>query len=224
MSNTYRFDRQEMAPFVPEATTSLLDVGCANGGFGATLQARRPEIEVWGIDPDLGDAGPGDTRLIFRKLPVRCPQIGPIRLHRLQRRVGTHERPLSGARESHKLLSPSGTIVASIPNVSHYRVVLDLVLRNDWRYTERGIMDNTHLRFFTSRSMHRMFVDSGYICEVTAINMSASSVIRIPLRLLGQSGLRWKAQQYAAVARQRAVSAPAGNSRPLDVAPIRRRT
>ena len=49
-------------------------------------------------------------------------------------------------------LKPGGTLIASLPNIQHYSVVLPLVFRGRWRYENEGLLDRTHLRFFTRES------------------------------------------------------------------------
>ena len=56
-------------------------------------------------------------------------------------------------------------IVGSIPNVRHVSVLLMMLIRKDWKYTDTGILDKTHLRFFTEESLKRVFVSSEYIVE-----------------------------------------------------------
>jgi len=46
-------------------------------------------------------------------------------------------------------LKPGGTLVVSLPNVQHHSVVLPLLFRGRWRYQNEGLLDRTHLRFFT---------------------------------------------------------------------------
>ena len=49
-------------------------------------------------------------------------------------------------------LKPGGTLVASLPNIQHYSVVLPLLFKGKWRYEDEGLLDRTHLRFFTRES------------------------------------------------------------------------
>jgi 2-polyprenyl-3-methyl-5-hydroxy-6-metoxy-1,4-benzoquinol methylase len=58
-------------------------------------------------------------------------------------------------------LSPSGQVLASIPNVMHYTVIRDLI-NGYWTYRDAGIMDRTHLRFFTAHEINRLFTDAGF--------------------------------------------------------------
>jgi hypothetical protein len=59
-------------------------------------------------------------------------------------------------------LSVNGIVIASIPNVRYFGNLYELLLKKDWEYKDSGILDTTHLRFFTKLSMKRMFEDAGY--------------------------------------------------------------
>lgn len=59
------------------------------------------------------------------------------------------------------LLIPSGCIVASIPNVAH-RSVLYALLLGEFPYSDDGLLDRTHLRFFTRRTIETMFREAGF--------------------------------------------------------------
>uniref|UniRef100_UPI002FDFA7E4 class I SAM-dependent methyltransferase n=1 Tax=Thermodesulfitimonas autotrophica TaxID=1894989 RepID=UPI002FDFA7E4 len=58
-----------------------------------------------------------------------------------------------------------GLFIASIPNVCYWRAVLALVLFDRLDYTEEGLLDRTHLRFFTGRSAKQLFADAGLVVE-----------------------------------------------------------
>lgn len=58
-------------------------------------------------------------------------------------------------------LADGGAILASIPNVMHFSLLRDL-LNGNWTYQESGLLDRTHLRFFTMNEITKMFVDAGY--------------------------------------------------------------
>jgi 2-polyprenyl-3-methyl-5-hydroxy-6-metoxy-1,4-benzoquinol methylase len=60
-----------------------------------------------------------------------------------------------------KVLAPGGYVVASVPNVAHGSVRLAL-LRGDFRYSEMGLLDRSHLRFFTRETLADLFRDAGY--------------------------------------------------------------
>jgi len=65
-------------------------------------------------------------------------------------------------RAARRVLAPGGQLVASIPNVRHFPHLYDLAVRGAWEYGDEGILDRTHLRFFTRASIQGMFTRCGY--------------------------------------------------------------
>jgi hypothetical protein len=65
--------------------------------------------------------------------------------------------------------------VSSIPNIRYFRNLFDIVIRGEFRYQEGGILDKTHLRFFTKKSIIEMFESLGYrIRQLEGINATPS--------------------------------------------------
>lgn len=63
------------------------------------------------------------------------------------------------------LLAKDGYIIASIPNISHASIITEL-LEGKFDYSEFGLLDKTHLRFFTRESIYKLFESSGYIIDM----------------------------------------------------------
>lgn len=63
-----------------------------------------------------------------------------------------------------KLIAPDGYLVISIPNASHESVIAELAM-GDFRYTETGILDETHIRWFTLESLRRLLEGSGFLVD-----------------------------------------------------------
>jgi 2-polyprenyl-3-methyl-5-hydroxy-6-metoxy-1,4-benzoquinol methylase len=59
-------------------------------------------------------------------------------------------------------LSRDGIIITSVPNVRNLGNLYNLLVKKDWEYVESGILDNTHLRFFTFKSFERTVRNAGY--------------------------------------------------------------
>jgi 2-polyprenyl-3-methyl-5-hydroxy-6-metoxy-1,4-benzoquinol methylase len=59
-------------------------------------------------------------------------------------------------------LSARGITIASIPNFRFFRNLYEIVILKEWEYKESGILDLTHLRFFTKMSMKRLFEEAGF--------------------------------------------------------------
>lgn len=73
--------------------------------------------------------------------------------------------PWATLRKLREKLHPSGRLIASIPNVRHFSVVAPLIFMGRWEYASSGILDKTHLRFFTRDTAMRLLVDSGFRVE-----------------------------------------------------------
>lgn len=166
--------RDEMLPFIPETAKSVLEVGCSVGNFGAALKARR-EIEVWGVE-----INPLAAKLAEERLDrVICAPFQPgLNLEGKQfdclvfNDVLEHMvDPYSALIFAKDLLGPSGKVVASIPNVRYFGNIWALLMHRSWEYQDDGILDRTHLRFFTKSSIRSLFSKNGYNVEsIVGIN------------------------------------------------------
>jgi O-antigen biosynthesis protein len=145
----------------------VLDVGTATG-YVAELLAERG-CQVTGIEVDLEAA---------REAEKHCKRVitGDIEILDLQRELGDshfdvivfgdvleHLRnPWEALKRFKPFLDSEGYVVASIPNVAHGSVRLAL-LQGKFQYRSLGLLDDTHLRFFTRESIERMFSDAGLL-------------------------------------------------------------
>lgn len=60
------------------------------------------------------------------------------------------------------LLRDDGYIIASIPNIKHRSVLLRLIFFDEFQYTDHGLLDSSHLRFFTKKEIVKMFKDEEF--------------------------------------------------------------
>lgn len=168
--------------FVAGPPARVLDAGCAGGMLGLKIKERFPGAHVTGIEAGRAAAQRAATRLdhvIARRLEevdFEAEGLGPgtldlvVAADVLEHLVD----PWGFLAKVRPLLAPGGLLVASIPNVRNLNLVLDLVLDGRWRYASRGLLDVTHLRFFTLGEMRRLFEDTGYRVERHGVNLSAS--------------------------------------------------
>ncbi len=177
--------RPEMLEFIPQHCRRVLDVGCAEGDFGASLKRTR-EIEVWGVEPTKSAASAARARLdrviegVFAPeaaLPARnfdCIIFNDVLEHMLA--------PEMALRYASSLLAPGGVVVASIPNIRYLPTVYDLLVRARWDYVDAGTLDKTHLRFFTRSNIVDLFEREGFaidrICGINACARKGSSTLR----------------------------------------------
>ena len=67
--------------------------------------------------------------------------------------------------EIRKYIAPGGVIVGSIPNVRYHKNLFNLLFAKDWEYMDWGILDRTHFRFFTEKSLRRSLSSAGFEVE-----------------------------------------------------------
>ncbi|HLD98904.1 MAG TPA: class I SAM-dependent methyltransferase [Bdellovibrionota bacterium] len=169
MEGYYSNYRSELMPFVPERLTRALDVGCGDGTFGMALKQSRP-FEVWGIEPVAAAAKIAGSRLdrvIPEGVETAIPKLpdshfDAVFFNDVLEHLIDPEAVLRAIRP--KLL-PNATLVASLPNVRYLPHLRDLLVRKDWKYADSGILDRTHVRFFTDKSARKMLESCGY--EIT---------------------------------------------------------
>lgn len=168
--NYYSHSRPELMKFVPDDIRLALDVGCSGGNFGKLLKDTR-KCQVHGIEPDSSSVEEAKNKIdsvyhgIFdKKFIEKVPQkFDCIFFNDVLEHLSDPEDAL---RLASVILRPRGYIVASIPNIRWYPVILGLLRYKDFKYTDAGVMDKTHLKFFTEKSMIRLFETSGYKVEV----------------------------------------------------------
>ena len=59
-----------------------------------------------------------------------------------------------------KFLKPNGSILVSVPNIAHNSIIIDLI-KNKFNYQKTGLLDDTHIRFFTNSSFKEMLKKIG---------------------------------------------------------------
>ncbi|MBI5237012.1 MAG: class I SAM-dependent methyltransferase [Deltaproteobacteria bacterium] len=162
----YHHSQQEMLRFVPQGISTILDIGCGAGEFGHTLKTER-NAEVWGIElvPDVA-----------RKAANKLDRVsaGNIETDEISLPDGYFDGivfndvlehlvdPWQVLRRLRPKLRENGVIVASIPNMRHFHVLKELIIHKQWEYKDQGVLDRTHLRFFTVKGVKDLFETSGY--------------------------------------------------------------
>lgn len=157
--------RPEIQRLIPDSVKTMLDVGCGAGRFANAIK-NRTGCETWGIEPVVSEAEEAKKILDEVKtgyfedvFPTISKQFDVVCFNDVLEHMVD---PCHTLRLSKDLLSPHGMVIASIPNILHYQEFFDILINKDFRYAESGIMDRTHLRWFTRKSMIRMFEECGF--------------------------------------------------------------
>lgn len=154
----------------------ILEVGCSTGYFGSAL--KRLGHFVCGVEMDENSAKMAKDLLdevhcctiqeYFESHPGEIFDVitfGDVLEHLAD--------PASVLASTRKHLTSEGRVIASIPNVTHASIRC-MMLQGDWIYGDLGILDRTHLRFFTKESIFELFEASGFsISNIQAVKLTA---------------------------------------------------
>jgi 2-polyprenyl-3-methyl-5-hydroxy-6-metoxy-1,4-benzoquinol methylase len=183
-SDYFAQSRKEMLPFMPKNINRLLDLGCHKGAFGYLIKLLYG-AEVWGIElfeewatvarQTLDKVIVGDVNTVMNDLPENyfdCITCNDVLEHLVD--------PYSVLAGLKSKLTTDGVIVASLPNVRYWDNLKNLLLKKQWKYMDHGILDRTHLRFFTELSLRDTFTDLGFeIVRMEGINPTGSDNLKI---------------------------------------------
>jgi len=156
---------------LPAGLGRVVEIGCSTGALAAAYRVRNPSADYVGveIDPDYAQAArdrcssviAGDIESFsdsaFQALfPLDCLVLGDVLEHlydpwRLLRRARGH-------------IGAGGLVAACIPNMQHWTVQARLAI-GDLEYEDDGLLDRTHIRWFTRGTIVKLFADSGFKVE-----------------------------------------------------------
>ena len=157
----YQNTREDMLNFIPSGIKNTLEFGCGDGNFSELLKDKF-DAETWAVEINeecaqkaakkLHNVINDDAYKSLEELPENYFDC-IICFDFLEHLVN----PFSLLILLKTKLKNNGVIVTSIPNIRYYTVFKDFVLHGNWDYKDQGIMDKTHLRFFTRKSIIKTF-------------------------------------------------------------------
>lgn len=179
----YCHERRELVSLIKDSSPkplNILEIGCGMGATLGYIKNHYPFAAVYGIELENNI-----VEIAQHYIPtIICGNIEHMALpyeenffdYIIFADVLEHLiDPYSILAKVKKYLKPFGCILASIPNVMHYTVILDL-LKGYFTYQDSGILDRTHMRFFTLNEVNRMFIQCGY--KISALE---ASLYELPL-------------------------------------------
>ncbi|MDR2693210.1 MAG: class I SAM-dependent methyltransferase [Chitinispirillales bacterium] len=161
--------RPEMAQFLPGAYSKVLEIGCNVGNFAPIVKSKP--CEYWGVEPFEEAAKVAGTRMdkvlvgLYDNVANEVPDnyFDMVIANDIIEHL---EQPWNFLQSIKKKMTINAFIVLSIPNVRYYLNLGELLIHKDWKYVNSGILDITHLRFFTKKSIIRLLNENGFEIEM----------------------------------------------------------
>ncbi|WP_078391726.1 glycosyltransferase [Shouchella patagoniensis] len=157
--------RPELVNLVPKDAKQVLDIGCGAGASGLEL-INRQGCRLTGIEGNSEMAHIAKTYyedVLVINLDEENPEFEQDFFDTLLfADVLEHLKdPWTIVQHYSKFLKPGGSIIASIPNITHAEALLPMLMGR-FDYADAGILDRTHLRFFTPQTILTLFPESQF--------------------------------------------------------------
>jgi SAM-dependent methyltransferase len=161
---------ERLAAAVPADALRILELGCREGRLGARLKAMLPGRAVYGIErePALAAVAARNLDRVFNldiereHPPLDAGSFDVLLYGDILEHLGD---PVAVLLRHRKFLKPDGVVLVSVPNVQHHSVIAGL-LCGDFQYEPAGLLDATHLRFFTWSTFFKLLLDAGFAPEI----------------------------------------------------------
>lgn len=156
----YNVEKSIIYPLIPEGPHKILDLGCGTGRLGKKLLELNKAKTVIGVEifKDAAQEAEKNYERVYHgdieKIDLNYDKYfdfvicGDILEHL--------KDPWTVLKRIYKWLKINGFIIVVIPNIRYWRIIMELLFKAKWDYADSGILDKTHLRFFTSRTFIKM--------------------------------------------------------------------
>lgn len=161
--------REEIVAFIEGTPDQVLDIGCGLGATGRLIKQRMPDVIYTGIEIDQTAANIAKERIDnviignvedidFSSFGIARESFDLIICADVLEHLYDPWNILNMLRG---YLTTHGSLVASIPNVQNIFLIKELIEGN-WTYSQFGLLDSTHIRFFTWKEIEKLFQRAGF--------------------------------------------------------------
>lgn len=154
--------RSEIEDLLPNYSKETLDIGCGDGATLEWIKATKRCEKTYGIE--ISESSYLKAKKILDKtLNINIEKEKNFFMEKkfdliLVLDVVEHLiDPWKFLNLIKSRLNEGGSIIISVPNIRHYSILKDLIFFGNWEYSQSGILDRTHLRFFTKKTLKKIF-------------------------------------------------------------------
>lgn len=164
---------QQLYNLIPNGLRSIIEIGSGSGVLAKAIKLRSPATEYIGVEIDSEYSELSSRfcdKVLIDNIEDPTPALIPLIQHTsaiifsdVLEHLYDPWKTLKFIRDN---ISSNCSIYASIPNIQHWSIIFGLISGN-FNYSESGLLDKTHLRFFTKSTIQSLFDKSGF--EVKSI-------------------------------------------------------
>jgi methionine biosynthesis protein MetW len=197
----YSYERRDLLEIVPSIYGEVLDVGCGAGATIALLLGQKGVSGVTGIERsqtacevawsrnmNVIQANVQNDVLPFQEKHFDFILFGDILEHLYD--------PWTVLKKFRSYLKDNGTMLLSIPNVKHYKNLKRLLLHDEWTYLQAGVLDYTHIRFFTRKEAIKLVENSGMKIVTIRYRTNRNKIFRLLKWIFGDRIMTLWAEQF----------------------------
>ena len=165
---------QQLFDLIPDTLESIIEIGSGSGVLAQAIKHRTPATQYLGveIDPEYAKLSSRYCDMVFtdniekpsEELIKHIQSTSAIVFSDVLEHLYNPWQTLKFLRSQ---ISNECAIYVSIPNIQHWSIIFGLISGN-FNYTDSGLLDRTHIRFFTKNTIISMFNDCGF--EVKSIS------------------------------------------------------
>lgn len=167
----HEFHNPDLLKLIPTASRKLIEIGCSSGSLAREFKKTAPDADYLGVEIDAN----------YANLAKRfCNDVLVLNIENADERfwskVGDRDCWIFGDTLEHlqnpwlvlkriyEVIPVGGSVIACIPNAQHWSLQVKLSI-GDFRYEDAGLLDKTHLRWFTRQTIVEMFTQTGFVIE-----------------------------------------------------------
>jgi len=171
-NNTYSYILNQIKP----TDKYIFDVGCSSGFIGKQIKKKFPKTIVYGADNNLEDLKKA-SKALDKTFQIDLNYFDPKEIKQkfdyiIIADVVEHlTNPNKLLSSLPILLKPNGKVLLSIPNFSHYTVI-NRLLTHKWKYDNFGLLDKTHVHFYTYKTICELIKANKFTINQTDMNLS----------------------------------------------------
>ncbi len=164
----HEFHNETLLSLLPTDAKKLIEFGCGSGALAREYKKLNPHCDYLGIEIDPAYAAlskrycddclvinieQADDAFWAQQADRDCWIMGDVLEHLRD--------PWAVLRKIHQALPKNGKVAVSIPNIQNWAIQSNLSIGN-FRYSSSGLLDQTHLRWFTRDTVFELFHDTGF--------------------------------------------------------------